>query len=247
MSENKKQKHDLKELCSKADAKLKRKIVKLREQSAGDPERVLHELQVHQIELEMQNEELRRAQQQLEESRSKYSDLYDFAPMGYFTLDKTGNVVEANLTGCRMLGVERSNLIKKPFHLFVDKDSQDAFYKHRKAALTAGLKQTCEITLVRKNRDKFEAQLESVPAEDAKGKVAQIRTVVTDITERKENEYKLREQAQILDRVHDAVVATDLDAIITGWNDGARKMFGYSAKEAIGKSSEVADDRTAKG
>ena len=76
---------------------------------------LLHELQIHQIELEMQNRELREAQQRLEEARDRYADLYDFAPMGYLTLDESGRILEINLTGAAMLGDERANIIGKPF------------------------------------------------------------------------------------------------------------------------------------
>jgi PAS domain S-box-containing protein len=171
-------------LRARAEEKLSKKIVKLREKHDGNLEGVLHELHVHQIELEMQNEELRQTQRQLEESRSRYADLYDFAPAGYFTFDSHGVVVEANLAGCRMLGVERSTLIGKPFTLYVDKACQDTFYLHRQAALTAGLRQTCEIAIVRKDGDRFDAQLESIAAADANGEFTRCRTTIIDVTER---------------------------------------------------------------
>ena len=82
-------------------------------------ERLLHELQVHQVELEMQNEELQRAHAALEESRDKYLDLYDFAPVGYFTLTRTGRVVEANLAGATLLGVARPKLVGRGLGRFI--------------------------------------------------------------------------------------------------------------------------------
>ena len=92
-------------LRARAEKDLKKRIEKIQKESKGDFKRVIHELHVHQIELEMQNEELREAQKSLEDSRNKYSDLYDFAPVGYSTFDKNGVIAGANLTGCRMLGV----------------------------------------------------------------------------------------------------------------------------------------------
>ena len=119
--------------------KLRRKAEKLLSEtpekpaltSGTDLKGLVHELSVYQIELEMQNEELRRSQEQLEESRSEYAELYDFAPVGYLTFDKTGLITRANLTACGLLGIERSLLVKKPFTLFVHPESQDLFYFHK--------------------------------------------------------------------------------------------------------------------
>ena len=90
----------------------------------ADLHKLVHELSVHQIELEMQNNELRRSQEQLEESRSEYAELYDLAPVGYLTFDKKGLITRANLTACSLLGVEKSLLIKKPFAFFVHPESK---------------------------------------------------------------------------------------------------------------------------
>src|ERR1041385_2345335 len=81
--------------------------------------RALHDLRVHQIELEMQNEELRRTQEELEVSRARYFDLYDLAPVGYFTLNEQGFILEANLTAAKLLGVGRAALVKQPLSRFI--------------------------------------------------------------------------------------------------------------------------------
>jgi PAS domain-containing protein len=100
--------------------------------------RALHELRVHQIELEMQNEELRRTQEELEASRERYFDLYDLAPVGYFTLSEQGLILEANLTAAKLLGVARSALVKQPLSRFILPEDQDIHYLHRKALLETG-------------------------------------------------------------------------------------------------------------
>ncbi len=91
----------------------------LDEVQADNLAHVLHELHVHQLELEMQNDDLRRAQLELEASHRNYLELYDFAPVGYFTLDQTGLIVQANLTSAALLGVTRSQLIHQSFSQFV--------------------------------------------------------------------------------------------------------------------------------
>ena len=118
----------IRSLRRKAEKLLSEAPEKLALMSGLDLQKLVHELSVYQIELEMQNEELRKSQEQLEDSRSEYADLYDFAPVGYLTFDGTGLVTRANLTACGLLGIERSLLIKKPFALFIHPESQDLFY-----------------------------------------------------------------------------------------------------------------------
>ncbi len=100
-----------------------------------DVKALIEELRVHQIELELQNEELRRTQELLEMSRSKYADLYDFAPVGYFSFNRMGRILEANLTAAHMLRVERSLLIGKPFMFFVLPEDENSFFLHRRKIL----------------------------------------------------------------------------------------------------------------
>src|SRR5208283_3636004 len=92
------------------------------EKMPGDVLELLEELHIHQVELEMQNEELRSMQRELEQSRKEYSDLYDFAPVGYLTISEEGRIVKTNLTAAKQLGMERSILIGKPFNLCAAED-----------------------------------------------------------------------------------------------------------------------------
>ena len=100
--------------------------------SPEDTRRTLHELRVHQIELEMQNEELRRARAELTAARVRYFDLYDLAPVGYCTLSEQGLILEANLTAATLLGMARGALVKRPLSRFILKEDQDTYYLHRK-------------------------------------------------------------------------------------------------------------------
>jgi formate hydrogenlyase transcriptional activator len=168
--------------------------------TSGDVKKLVEDLHIHQIELEIQNEELRRAQLELGTSRDMYSDLYDFSPVGYVTVSEKGSVLQANLSCSAMLGVERSSLIGKPLSRFVKKDDQDIFYLHRKTLFETKAKQVCELRLVRKDRTQFHAQLESIVVKDAKGEITQTRTTITDINDRNRAEEALRNAYDELDR-----------------------------------------------
>jgi PAS domain S-box-containing protein len=146
--------------------------------------RALHELRVHQIELEMQNEELRRTQEELEVSRARYFDLYDLAPVGYFTLSEKGLILESNLTAAKLLGVARSALVKQPLSRFILPQDQDTYYLHRKALLETGAPQAWECRLLKKDAGPFWAQVEATTAPGV-DRVPVCRVVVSDITERK--------------------------------------------------------------
>jgi PAS domain-containing protein len=113
----------------------------------SDVKKLLHELQVHQIELEMQNEELRLAYETAETALKKYTMLYDFAPMGYFTLDSDGSICELNFTGAEMLGEKRFSLINSNFKLFVSEDSQPVFNDFFSKVYAGNAKQSCEVML----------------------------------------------------------------------------------------------------
>jgi PAS domain-containing protein len=116
-----------------------------------DAKKLVHELQVHQVELEMQNEELRRAQAEVEESRTKYSNFYDFAPAGYFIFSQGGEILEVNLTGANLLSAERTKLLHSPFSTFVDPEFRSLFRDHRLNLLKPEAKERCELKLIGKN------------------------------------------------------------------------------------------------
>ena len=153
-----------------------------------DARKVVHELQVHQIELEMQNEELRQAQGTIVASQERYADLYDFAPIGYFTFDHMGLITEVNLTGASLLGIERGQLSKKPFSLFVAVPFRDTFHRHYRDVSITGTAGTCELQLTRKGGTSFYVSVQSMPVWDAEGNLTGIRSAIGDTTERKQAE-----------------------------------------------------------
>ncbi|MGA2254804.1 MAG: ATP-binding protein [Thermoguttaceae bacterium] len=194
---------DFADLRRRAEKKARDEETQTREtlppQEAG---RLLHDLQVHQIELEMQNEELRRAQGELEASRARYFDLFDLAPVGYFTLNEQGLILEANLTGAGLLGVGRNALVKQPLTRFILPDDQDIYYRHRKQLFETGTPQVYELQVLRADAAPFWAQLETIEAQDAGGAPV-CRAVMSDVTARKQAEEKLAE----LDRRKDQFLA----------------------------------------
>jgi PAS domain S-box-containing protein len=187
-------------LRDRAEALLGGKQKDIARLSAEEIRKLVHELQVHQIELEMQNEELRMAQLDLEEARHRYYDLYDFAPVGYLTLDAKGLIEEINLAGAELLGAERSSLKKKALSRFIAPDFQDTYYLHRKGVLESRNKQTCELKLLSKKGRPRYVQVESIAAGDDEESPNQIRTVISDITQRRRAEELLQEAHGVLEQ-----------------------------------------------
>src|SRR5262245_30622575 len=153
---------------------------------------MVHELRVHQIELEMQNDELRATQIKLEHARELYVALYDCAPVGYITVSGHGMIVNANLTSVHMLGVERSQLLSLPFSRFAFKDDQEICYLCFRKARDASITQTCEVRLRPVGGDTFHGRLQMVLASGDQDPVCHI--TLSDITEQKKAEEALREK-----------------------------------------------------
>ncbi len=154
-------------------------------------QKLLQELQVHQIELTLQNEELRAAQAELEESRAQYFDLYDLAPVGYLTLNEEGLIVIANLTASSLLGIARSSLLKTRLTHHISIDDQDIYCHHNKRLFESKTAQDCELRMTDNSGRAFWAHLKATTVADKAGKPTS-RVVITDITERKKAEEELR-------------------------------------------------------
>ncbi|MCX7002454.1 MAG: PAS domain S-box protein [bacterium] len=207
----------------------------------------LHELRVHQIELEMQNEELRQTQVALEAARAQYFDFYDMAPVGYLTVSEKNMILDANLTATSLLGVTRSALVKHPVNRFILKEDHDVYYRHHQQLAESGTPQTCELRLLKSDGTIFWAQLAASIAQDssacsgqAAGGAPVCRLVVSDITERRRAQEALQESEQTF-RGH---VVNSFDIIFTLDSDGKfifispawERCFGYPVSAALGKS-----------
>jgi len=147
MNTEKKNLTDAQILRLKAEEKLKEKKITARIEAEADVKKLLHELQVHQIELEMQNEELREANETAEAALKKFTMLYEFAPLGYFTLEEDGSISELNFTGAEMLGDKRFSLVNSNFKLFISENSQTEFNKFFSRVFKSNSKESCEIVL----------------------------------------------------------------------------------------------------
>lgn len=165
--------------------------------SPEDIRRTFHELRVYQIELEMQNEELRRAQLELDAERARYFDLYDLAPVGYCTVSETGQLLQVNLTAATLLGVPRGSLVNRMFSQRIFLGDQDTYYLQRKKLLLTGAPQSCELRMVKHDGTHIWVQLTATAAREINNAPV-FRIMLTDISERKQAEETLRQNQTLL-------------------------------------------------
>ncbi len=222
------------DLRQQAEAKLsKRKKTPVTE---TDSMRLIHELEVHQIELEMQNEELVQARAEAEAVHRQYIDLYDFAPLGYFTLTRDGTIQMSNLMGAKLLGAERSKLVKRRFGVFVSVESRPAFSAFLEKIFTTENNESCEITLLREGHESCWVHLDAVCSEDR----LECRIVMNDITRRKQAEIELIQgEAKFrstFDQSPVGSVIVGLDKHFIRCNSAFCNFLGYPESELIGKT-----------
>ncbi len=198
MQKRKQERSHAEELRGKAEDRLQLENPFPEEISPAEAQKLIHELRVHQIELEMQNDELRQAQEILEESRSRYSDLYDFAPIGYLTLDELGIIREANLTAARLLQVERSRLMDRQLTHFMVTEDRGAFRRHLNLVLKGRERQTVELRLQIRDGQAFFTLLESAFYQDTAGR-SLVRTTFSDTSKRKWDEKALQASFRFLE------------------------------------------------
>src|SRR5660397_107363 len=208
----------------------------------------LHELRVNQIELEMQNKEVRRAQTELDAARTRYFDLYNLAPVGYCTLSEPGlMILEANLTTRTLLGVARGALVEQPISPFIFPEDQDLYYRHRKQLFETGEPQAYELRMVKKDGTAFWARLEANAVQDKDGEPV-CHLMMSDVTERKQVEEALRESEESLRALFDTMTSGCViyevrndgssggDYIVKDFNASSLAIEGKTKEEVVGKS-----------
>jgi len=163
-----------------------------------DAEKLVHELQVHQIELQMQNEELQQAIARVEEMRNRFADLYDFSPAGHVTLDDKGVIIEANQTIAVLMGHDRGGLLHKPFLSFVSVEARDSFLTYFLRCTTSNARSTIETVISRKDNSVFHAQIETMGFNSSDWRARQFLLAIFDITERKKIEAQMSLDAENL-------------------------------------------------
>ncbi len=163
--------------------------------SPAESQTALHELEVHQIEMEMQNDELRKTHVELEVSRERYFDLYDLAPVGYCTLSEKGIILEANLTAASLLGISRNELVMSRVSRFIHKEDQDTYYLHHKQLFAGNGNGDFDLRLLKKDGAVFWAHLMAVAARTADG-IPVLRVILSDISKSRQDEESLRESEE---------------------------------------------------
>lgn len=218
----------------KAEGLLKKRTLKSTSQhTETEIHKLVHELEVHQIELEMQNDELRLSKEQTEASVEKYTELYDFAPLGYFTLSENGVILEANIIGSQMLGVDRSYLINKSFGIFVSNGTRPIFNLFLKNLFKSKSKESCEILLVANNNQLINIFLSGIVA------VGDGKCLLTaiDISELKKVQIELLESEE---RLKVASMATGFgtysfyfDSGEAHYSEGLLNLYGLRLDETL--------------
>ena len=211
--------------------------------SISEESRLLHELQVHQLELEMQNEELLRAKLEAENALAKYSDLYEFAPIGLLTIDAFGRILEVNLTGAKLLGVDRNVLLKSRFEQFIVHEDRQALEHSWNESFLTGVKQTCVVRLLQSEGPQIHVRIECTATNDSLVNDKRFRIAVIDVTERVRAEEARQETQDYLEKLigyaNAPIIVWDTSFKITRFNHAFENLTGLKEDEVLGKTLEI--------
>lgn len=242
MKKNRGKSASLPELRSRAEERVKKlKAEPGSPLTKAEISKLFHELKVHQIELEMQNEELRAAKKEIEAGFERYVDLYDFAPVGYFTFNGVGMIREVNLTGARMLGMERSRLLNKRFESFITEEDRHVFSSFLKNIFDGKGKESCEVTL--KNQA-FLIHMEATASPGGQ----ECRAGLVDISERAKAEREIKRLNEALEQkvLELSEVNRELEAFISSVSHDLRsplRHISLFAKTVVENYSDRLDEQ----
>ena len=232
-------------LRAKAEAKIRERSHIIQNLTLEESKSLLHELEVHQVELEMQNEELREAQHRLEEVRDQYTDLFDFAPIGYLVLNEKAIIKNSNLTAGDLLGIERSYIIGKPFSAYITNGESRTLFLNLRKAFETGVLPSFEIEMKHKSKGNFTALLQGTITKDQKTNNTVCRASLIDITELKKAEILQvqhkslqKEKEKIQEYLNLAPVVfllIDTEFKVQMINKKGRDLLGYKSSEILGK------------
>ncbi|MBN3885464.1 MAG: PAS domain S-box protein [Nostoc sp.] len=201
-------------------------------------QQAITEISISLEELQQQNEELIATRYLVEEERQRYYDLFNFAPDGYLVTDGTGIIQEANYAAAKLLNMRQSYLIGKPMAVFVHQTERQKFRQIMLQLQQQGQIRREELQIFHNQGSiDFPAELTAIAVEDSQGKTGNLRWLFRDISDRHQQEQKIREQAALLDITTDAIIVEDLHNQILFWNQGAEKMYGWQVQEAQGKDA----------
>jgi len=230
--------YSMSEYANYSDLKLINEIEILKEkiESTGETVfmRMLHELQVYQMELELQNRELQEAQQELEKTRDLYEDLYDFAPLAYFTFDFRGSILELNLAAASLLGKDRLNLLGESFVNFIVRHERGDFLTYVRGCVSGEGKASVEFELVLPDGKAVKVQTAKVSSVSFKGNIEGCRMALIEVTEHRIAELKLRLTSRVLENTQEGIMLTDAQQRIIAVNPAFLKATGYESEEIIG-------------
>ncbi len=222
---------------SKSEKNLKPVNIQIEKLTDEETRKLAHELQVYQVELEMQNKALRESQQNLEESRDKYSRLYDFAPVEYIITCDEGIILDTNLAAAEMLGMERDSLIGKPLNRFIMKEDVDIYHLERNKACNTSERGICELKMVKDDGTQFYALLNCSAVSGPEGDSTQCIIIMSDITGRKHAEEALRESEEkyrvMFESSNVGMALCKMDGTLVEFNQTYSGIIGYTKEEIM--------------
>lgn len=229
----------LSDLRRRAEQRLDKAGVELTQLSAEEMMNLVHELQVHQIELELQNEELRRSEQKVQLLNQRFVDLYDFAPFGYLVIDKPDRIRAANLNAARMLGINRSALLDRSLADFIPAEEQDNYFLSMRALFGDGVPQHYTLQLNPRPNKMIMVKVDAYPEQDAPDHIVSCRLAMSDITELKQKEAELQEALAQLQEAQEQLIQQERLAAVGQLAAGIAHDFNNILTAVLGNAELI--------